>query len=76
MKIGDIIKSKDFINLDDCYYIGKVVSISEFDGTFRAKTIERVWLNKPDNKIPEFFDAPLPGKMLLDDQGDRIQILA
>ena len=76
LKIGDVIKSLDFINSDDCYYVGKVVGISEMDGTFRAKTIKRVWLGLEDKEISDYFVAPLQGQMLLDDLGTRITVIA
>jgi hypothetical protein len=77
LKIGDVVKSLDFINMNDCYYVGLVVGISKMDGTFRAKTIKRVWQGKIDKKFPsDFFVAPLQGNMLLDDLGTRIVVLA
>ena len=76
LKVGDVIKSLDFINSDDCYYVGKVVSIAEVEGTFRAKTIKRVWLGLEDKKISDYFVAPLQGKMLLDDLGTRLTVIA
>lgn len=77
IKVGDVVKSLDFINTNDCYMIGKIVSISSMDGTFRAKTIERVWRGKADKKDKsDFFVAPLPGNMLLDDLGTRIEVIA
>ena len=77
IKVGDVVKSLDYINISDCYLIGKIVSISTMDGTFRAKTIERVWCGKADQKDKsEFFVAPLPGNMLMDDLGTRIEVIA
>jgi hypothetical protein len=77
VKVGDVVKSLDFININDCYYVGLVVGISKMDGTFRAKTIKRVWHGQLDKKIPsDFFTAPLPGNMLLDDLGTRIEVIA
>jgi hypothetical protein len=68
IKVGDVVKSLDFVNMENCYYIGHVVSISEMDGTFRAKTIKRVWMGLTDRKEKsDFFTAPLPGNMLLDE---------
>ena len=51
MKVGDIVKSLDFVGIDSCYYVGKVISISKMDGTFRAEFIKRVWEGKTDNKF-------------------------
>lgn len=79
LNVGDVVKSKDFVNDDSCYMVGLVLSIDEEMGTFRAKTIKRVWRNKIDaaEKLPEFFRAPLQGNMLLDDPSDpRIIVVA
>jgi hypothetical protein len=74
---GNIVKSLDFPHMDDCYYIGKVVSVSELDGTFRAETIERVWLGKADRKHSDYFVAPLPGHSMMDDlMFARVQVIA
>lgn len=67
MKVGDIVKSLDFVNIQDCYMIGKVVGISKMDGTFRAKTIARVWQGVPDKKFSDYFVAPLQGNHFADD---------
>ena len=83
IKVGDVVKSLDFVNVENCYYIGHVVSISEMDGTFRAKTIKRVWQGKMDKKIPsDFFTAPLLGNSFFDDLAEtkgcelRVQVIA
>ena len=55
VKIGDVVKSLDFVGINDCFYVGLVVGISEMDGTFRAKTIKRVWQGQIDKKIPSDF---------------------
>ena len=83
IKVGDVVKSLDFINMENCYYIGHVVSISEMDGTFRAKTIKRVWMGLTDRKEKsDFFTAPLLGNSFFDDMAEtkglapRIQVIA
>jgi hypothetical protein len=83
VKIGDVVKSLDFVGINNCYYVGLVVGISEMDGTFRAKTIKRVWQGKLDKKIPsDFFTAPLLGNHFFDDMAEekgaapRIQVVA
>ena len=83
VKIGDVVKSLDFAGVDNCFYVGLVVGISEMDGTFRAKTIKRVWQGKMDKKIPsDFFTAPLLGNSFFDDMAEtnglapRIQVIA
>jgi hypothetical protein len=81
MKKGDIVKSLDFHHIDDCYYLGKVVSVSKIDGTFRAETIERVWQGKvvpPKDSMhsSDYFVAPLPGKSFLDGTGyERVRVV-
>ncbi len=83
VKIGDVVKSLDFVGINNCYYVGLVVGISKMDGTFRAKTIKRVWQGQLDKKIPsDFFTAPLPGNHFFDDMAEqkgraaRVQVVA
>lgn len=77
LKIGDVVKSLDFVGINDCYYVGLVVSISKMDSTFRAKTIKRVWQGEIDKKFPsDFFVAPLQGQLLSDDRGTRVEVIA
>lgn len=83
VKIGDVVKSLDFVGINNCYYVGLVVGISDMDGTFRAKTIKRVWQGQLDKKIPsDFFTAPLPGNHFFDDMAEekgvdsRVQVVA
>jgi hypothetical protein len=77
VKIGDVVKSLDFVGVNDCYYVGRVIAILS-DGTFRAKTIERVWLGQADKKFPsDTFVAPLPGHHFADDlMFPRVQVVA
>jgi hypothetical protein len=83
VKIGDVVKSLDFVGVNDCFYVGLVVGISEMDGTFRAKTIKRVWQGQLDKKFPSaFFTAALPGESFFDDLAEergvdpRVQVIA
>lgn len=84
VRIGDVVKSLDFVGVNDCYYVGLVVGISEMDGTFRAKTVKRVWQGEVDKKkiYNDFFVAPLPGNHFFDDLAEqknaepRIQVVA
>jgi hypothetical protein len=83
VKIGDVVKSLDFVGINDCFYVGLVVGISKMDGTFRAKTIKRVWQGQLDKKFPsDFFTAPLPGNHFFDDMAEekgrapRVQVVA
>ena len=81
VKIGDVVKSLDFVGVNDCYYVGLIMGVSEMDGTFRAKTLKRVWKGESVGLFDNFFVAPLPGNHLLDDleeniRDPRIQVVA
>ena len=77
VKIGDVVKSLDFVGHDDCYYVGLVTAVLS-DGTFRAKTIKRVWLGQVDKRFKsDTFVAPLPGHHFADDlMFPRVQVVA
>ena len=82
VKIGDVVKSLDFVGVNDCFYVGLVTAI-QGDGTFRADTIKRVWMGAVDNRFPSAtFVAPLPGNSFFDDMAEekgvapRVQVLA
>jgi len=67
MQVGDIVKSFDFVGIDDCFMVGKVVGVFESDGTFRAQFIKRVWQGSEDQKFkPDYFTAPLQGEHFMD----------
>lgn len=78
VKVGDIVKSYDFNGIDTCYMIGKVVSVSEQFGDFRATFIKRVWEGREDNKFKtDYFTAPLQGNMFMDNPAQpRIVVVA
>lgn len=78
LEIGDIVKSFDFNGIEDCYMVGKVVSVSEHFGEFRAEFIKRVWEGCEDKKFKtDYFTAPLQGKMFTDgDVFPRIVVVA
>ena len=82
VKIGDVVKSLDFVGHDDCYMVGLVTAVLS-DGTFRAKTIKRVWLGQVDKRFKsDTFVAPLPGHHFFDDLAEqknvepRVQVVA
>ncbi len=82
VKIGDVVKSLDFVGKNDCYYIGLVTEILS-DGRFRADTIKRVWKGESETLVgAEEFFAALPGESFYDDLDwpksvePRIQVLA
>ena len=79
VEVGSVVKSLDFPSTTDCYYVGVVVSINKADGTFRAKTIKRVWQDGIGCLLPdEVFTAFLPGRHSLDDYwiDARVQVVA
>lgn len=78
MQVGDIVKSLDFVGIDTCYMIGKVISVSKMDGTFRAQFIKRVWEGTEDRKFKtDTFVAPLQGNHFMDrDDQPRIVVVA
>lgn len=66
VKIGNIIKSMDFVGIDNCYMVGEVVDVRA-DGTFRAKFIKYVWQGQEDKKFKtDYFSAPLQGEHFMD----------
>ena len=86
VKIGDVVKSLDFVGINDCYYVGLVTAVLS-DGTFRATTLKRVWQGKLQGKpskikFTETFVAPLPGHHFFDDLAEekgvdpRVQVVA
>lgn len=76
MQVGDIVKSYDFPGNTECYYVGKVVSISEQFGDFRAQFIKRVWQGAVDNKFKtDYFTAPLQGNSFMDETFERIVVI-
>jgi len=82
VRIGDVVKSLDFVGVNDCYYVGLVTAIQS-DGTFRADTIKRVWMGQLDKDfISNSFVAPLPGNSFFDDMAEekgrepRVQVIA
>jgi hypothetical protein len=76
MKVGDIVKSLDFVGHNNCYYVGIVTAIQN-DGTFRADTIKRVWMGQIDTDfVSNSFVAPLPGNHFMDsDDQPRVVVI-
>lgn len=66
VQVGDIVKSLDFVGIDNCYMIGEVVGVHG-DETFRAKFIKRVWQGQVDKKFKtDYFTAPMQGEHFMD----------
>lgn len=79
LNVGDVVKSLDFVGIQDCYFVGLVLSIDEEMGTFRAKTVKRVWRGRAEalREREKFFFAPLQGQMMLDDPNEpRVIVVA
>jgi len=76
LKVGDIVKSYDFVGIDSCYMVGKVIAI-RFDGTFRAEFIKRVWQGSIDKKFKtDYFSAPVQGNHFMDnDEMPRVVVV-
>ena len=71
IKVGDVVKSLDFVGVNDCYYVGVVTAVLN-DGTFRARTVQRVWQGNADKKfLSDTFVAPLPGNHFFDDLAEE-----
>lgn len=84
VRIGDVVKSLDFVGISNCYFVGVVTSVSLEDNTFRARTVKRVWegLAFSESNLPINFSAPLPGCHFFDDLAEtkghtpRVQVVA
>ena len=83
VKIGDVVKSLDFVGVNNSYYVGVVTAILA-DGTFRARTVKRVFdgVALSEQNMPINFSAPLLGNHFFDDLAEtkgrapRIQVVA
>jgi len=84
VRIGDVVKSLDFVGVSNCYMVGVVTAVSSHDSTFRARTVKRVWegVDVSEHNLPINFSAPLPGCHFFDDMAEdkgrepRIQVVA
>lgn len=80
MKVGDIVKSYDFVGNTGCYYIGEVVEILDYG--FKAKTIKQVIMTIPkaiEVGCNDYFTAPFLGGHFMDDFAEngfkRVEVL-
>jgi hypothetical protein len=76
LKIGDVVKSLDFVGTNDCYFIGRVTRINSDRGEFCAKIIARIWEGKSVYFAGETFVSPLQGQLLSDRLGTRVEVIA
>jgi hypothetical protein len=71
VKVGDVIKSLDFVGNDTCYMIGKVIAILEDGDLLNCKGIARVWEGKAEagygfsayREGLHFMDNAFPGRI-------------
>jgi len=76
MKVGDLVKSFDFVGEYSCYMLGLVTDISKKNKTVTCKFIARVFRCEPvwADGLEE-FTAPLNGAFFMDRPGfDRIVV--
>ena len=67
VKVGDLVKSLDFNGVDDCYWVGRVTSLNNGMGMFRATCVRRVWLGATDWSCGgKEFSAPFQGELNYD----------
>lgn len=77
LKIGDVIKSRDFAGNDAHYIIGKVVEYNVDTGEIECKGIIQVWDNELQDDCPPEFHTVNNGFLPFDNQfGDRITVIA
>lgn len=68
IKTGELVKSRDFAGVANCFYVGIVTSIDEIAGTFTAATLYRVFDGRRiKTNVPLKFTAALPAASLLDE---------
>lgn len=79
MKVGDIVKSYDFVGNTECYFVGEVVALLDYG--FRAKTIKQVVCGKTKDIVRfenDFFQAPFNGNSFMDDmfpEFNRVEVI-
>jgi hypothetical protein len=81
IKVGDLIKAKDFPGVENCYMVGVVTSIDE--DLINAKTVKIVFDGKVKDIEAGFsdnFSTKTPGQSFTDKMGgtkfQRIEVLA
>ena len=67
MKVGDLVKSYDFVGEYSCYMLGLVTEISEETEMVKCAFISRVFNNEAVTDIClDTFSAPMNGAFMLD----------
>ena len=67
VKIGDKVRSYDFMGNIDCYFEGIVESIDGKMATFTARTTKQVFDGKELDVTSKAFTTDLPGMNWMDD---------
>lgn len=65
LRIGDVIKSYDFVNDTTCFYVGQVREIR--DGMAVCDTVSQMFDNQAVTDFPTEFRTPLPGNFMMDE---------
>jgi hypothetical protein len=65
LRIGNVIKSYDFVNNTTCFYLGQVREIR--DGMAVCDTLGQTWDNQEVSDFPAEFRTPLPGNFRMDE---------
>lgn len=76
LKIGNVIKSYDFVNNYDCFMVGRVREIK--DGAAVCDTISQTFEGEKTQDFPPEFKTPLLGNFRMDEmypEFKRIEIV-
>jgi hypothetical protein len=83
IKVGDLIKSKDFPGNEECYMVGIVTNVETNGSVLDAKTIKIVFGGEVKEIVEgmnDTFTTVAPGKSFTDgifgDKFNRIEVLA
>jgi len=76
LRIGNVIKSYDFVNDVSCYMVGRVREIK--DGMAVCDTISQTFSGEETTDFAQEFRTPLPGNFMMDEmypQFKRIEVV-
>lgn len=76
LRIGNVIKSYDFVNDVSCYMVGRVREIK--DGMAVCDTISQTFSGEETTDFAWEFRTPLPGNFMMDEmypQFKRIEVV-
>jgi hypothetical protein len=66
MKVGDLVKSFDFVGDYSCYMLGLVEEISLANGTVTCHLVGRIFQDEVVETKMDKFTAPLNGQFMFD----------